>query len=104
MKTPDCVQQINLFVSDARLVWVVCCHGVCVPCMLACLCRCYLPALDSNDTECTEEGEAFEYQEEDHGQAIKASHLNLLHIWSQFYLLHGLLLFMKMHGYMLLLP
>jgi hypothetical protein len=29
-----------------------------------------LPALDSNDTECAEEGEVFEYQEEeDQGQA-----------------------------------
>jgi hypothetical protein len=38
--------------------------------MLAYLCRYYLPALDSNDTECTEEGEDFEYQEEeDQGQA-----------------------------------
>jgi hypothetical protein len=37
--------------------------------MLAYLCRYYLPALDSNDTECTEEGEVFEYQEEDQGQA-----------------------------------
>jgi hypothetical protein len=29
----------------------------------------YLPALDLNDTECTEEGEVFEYQDEDQGQA-----------------------------------
>jgi hypothetical protein len=28
----------------------------------------------------------------------------LLHIWSQFYLLHDLLLFMKMHCFLLLLP
>jgi hypothetical protein len=28
-----------------------------------------LPALESNDTECTEEGEVFDYQEEDEGQA-----------------------------------
>jgi hypothetical protein len=28
-----------------------------------------LPALESNDTECTEEGEVFDYQEEDQGQA-----------------------------------
>jgi hypothetical protein len=39
-----------------------------------------LPAIDSNENECTEEGEVFEYQEEgDQGQAIKASHL-LVHI------------------------
>jgi hypothetical protein len=37
--------------------------------MLVCLYRYYLPALDSNDTECTEEGGVFEYQEEDQGQA-----------------------------------
>jgi hypothetical protein len=44
--------------------------------MLAYLYCYYLPVLDSNDTECTEEGEVFEYQEEeDQGQAIKASHL-----------------------------
>jgi hypothetical protein len=28
----------------------------------------YLLALDSNDTECTEEGEVFEYQEEEEAQ------------------------------------
>jgi hypothetical protein len=44
--------------------------------------RCYtFPAIDSND-ECTEEGEILEYQEEeeDQGQATKASHLFLMHI------------------------
>jgi hypothetical protein len=35
--------------------------------MLAYLYRYYLPTLDSNDTECTEEGEVFEYQGEDQG-------------------------------------
>jgi hypothetical protein len=40
----------------------------------------FLPAIESNDTECTEEGEVFDYQEEDQGQAIKASNLNLLHL------------------------
>jgi hypothetical protein len=34
----------------------------------------------SNDTESTEEREVVEYQEEDQGQAIKASHLNLMHL------------------------
>jgi hypothetical protein len=28
-----------------------------------------LPAIDSNENECTEEGGVFEYQEEDQGQA-----------------------------------
>jgi hypothetical protein len=50
-------------------VWHVCCDDVCCLFMLAYLCRYYLPALDSNDTECTEEGEVFEYKEEDQGQA-----------------------------------
>jgi hypothetical protein len=39
----------------------------------ACLlivCHFFLPAIESNDTECTEEGEVYEYQEEeDQGQA-----------------------------------
>jgi hypothetical protein len=39
--------------------------------MFACLYLLYLPALDLNDTEYTEEGEVFEYQEEDQGQAEK---------------------------------
>jgi hypothetical protein len=40
----------------------------------------YFPAIESNE-ECTEEGEIFEYQEEeDQGQAIKASHVYLMHI------------------------
>jgi hypothetical protein len=37
---------------------------VCDLFILAYLYRYYLPALDSNDTECTEEGEVLEYQEE----------------------------------------
>jgi hypothetical protein len=54
---------------------VVCVLGVCLHAYIL-LC---LPTLDSNDTERTEEEEVFEYQEEDQGQAIKVSHLNLLH-------------------------
>jgi hypothetical protein len=39
------------------------------------LCAFIFPAIESNE-ECAEEGEVFEYQEEeDQGQAIKASHL-----------------------------
>jgi hypothetical protein len=49
----------------------VCLHAYILLCLLA---------LDSNDTKCTEEGEVFEYQEEDQGQAIKATHLILLHL------------------------
>jgi hypothetical protein len=33
---------------------------------------CYcLPAIDSNENEYTEEGEVFDYQEEDQGQAVQ---------------------------------
>jgi hypothetical protein len=38
------------------------------------LCAFIFPAIESNE-ECTEEGEIFDYQEEDQGQATKASHL-----------------------------
>jgi hypothetical protein len=44
------------------------------------VCYYYFLAIESNE-ECTEEGEISEYQEEeDQGQAIKASHLYLMHI------------------------
>jgi hypothetical protein len=58
------------------LVWYEC-WDACDLCMHVCL-LCvffYFPAIESNE-ECTEEGEISEYQEEeDQGQAIKASHL-----------------------------
>jgi hypothetical protein len=38
--------------------------------MLVCLLGVtFSPAIDSNDIECTEEGEVLDYQEEDQGQA-----------------------------------
>jgi hypothetical protein len=79
-KTLKVVQYLNLFVSNTCLVWDVCCCGVCSvnASMLIC-CHC-LSVLDSNDTESIEEGEVFEYQEEEQGQAIKTSHLFLMHI------------------------
>jgi hypothetical protein len=47
-------------------------------------CLLFLPVIESNDTECTEEGELYEYQEEeDQGQAnqgkpsILVAYLNL---------------------------
>jgi hypothetical protein len=57
-------------------------------CMLVCLLfAILLPALESNDTECTEEGEVYEYQEEeDQGQAnqgkpsILDAYLNPIHL------------------------
>jgi hypothetical protein len=66
------VQYDVLIVSDTR--WcglyaaMMCVNLVCLH---AYMCYC-LSALDSNDPECTEEGEIFEYQEEgDQGQAEK---------------------------------
>jgi hypothetical protein len=42
---------------------------------------CFLPAIESNDVECTEEGEVFEYQEEeDQGQANQGKPSTLMHI------------------------
>jgi hypothetical protein len=55
---------------------VVCVILVCLHAYILLL----LPVIDSNENKCTKEGEVFEYQEEDQGQAIKASHLILLHI------------------------
>jgi hypothetical protein len=44
------------------------------------LCAIIFPAIESNK-ECTEEGEVFEYQEEeDQGQATQGKPSNLLHI------------------------
>jgi hypothetical protein len=44
------------------------------------LCAIIFPAIESNE-ECTEEGEVFEYQEEeDRGQATQGKPSNLLHI------------------------
>jgi hypothetical protein len=51
------------------LVCYACCGEVCDLPVHAYLYRYYLPMLDSNDIECTEQGEVFEYQEEDHRQA-----------------------------------
>jgi hypothetical protein len=57
-------------------------------CMLVCLLfAILLPAIESNDTECTEEGEVYEYQEEeDQGQATQGkpsildAYLNPIHL------------------------
>jgi Ca2+/H+ antiporter len=37
-----------------------------------------LPTLDAKDTECTKEGEVFEYQEEDQGHADQGKPSNLI--------------------------
>jgi hypothetical protein len=48
------------------------------------LCVIIFSAIESNE-ECTEEGEVFEYQEEeDQGQATQGKPSNLLHIWILF--------------------
>jgi hypothetical protein len=55
----------NLWLSGVIVVMLV--PGVC---MLAYCLLSLLPAIESNNTECNEEGEVFEYQEkEDQGQA-----------------------------------
>jgi hypothetical protein len=49
-------------------------------CMYIYLCVIIFPAIDSNE-ECTEEGEVFEYQEEeDQGLASQGKPSNLMHI------------------------
>jgi hypothetical protein len=61
----------------------------------------YLLALDSNDTECTEEGEVLEYQEEeDQGQANQGKPSKFVASMILVLLMHDLLLFTKMHGLM----
>jgi hypothetical protein len=58
-----------MFVSDTLWLCDVECGDACALCMHACLLS-LLPAIESNDTECNEEGEVFEYQEkEDQGLA-----------------------------------
>jgi hypothetical protein len=60
--------------------------------MLAYLYRYYLPTLDSNDAECTQEGKVFGYQEEeDQGQATQGkpskldAYLNPIHLPCMFH-------------------
>jgi hypothetical protein len=50
--------------------------------------------LDSNDAGYSEEGELFDYQEEDSNDLVltKASHLNLMHIFILVLLMHILLM------------
>jgi hypothetical protein len=59
--------------------------------MLVCLLDVsFLPAIDSNDVECTEEGEVFEYKEEDQGQAEKGKPYKLVAYLILVFLLHNL--------------
>jgi hypothetical protein len=58
------------------------------------VCFYFFPTIDSND-ECAEEGVVFEYQEEeDQGQAIKASHLLVAYLNPNMTLCIALLLFL----------
>jgi hypothetical protein len=42
----------------------------------------YFSVIESNDNECAEEGEVYEYQEEeDQGQATQGKPSTLLHLW-----------------------
>jgi hypothetical protein len=57
------VQKLNLLVSDTHWcglfsVMLVCSVNAC----LLIGCYFFLPAIDSKDVECTEEGEVFEYK------------------------------------------
>jgi hypothetical protein len=57
------------------------------------------PAIESNE-ECTEEGEVFEYQEEeDQGLANQDKPYKLVASLILVLLMHDLLLFTKMHGF-----
>jgi hypothetical protein len=59
--------------------------------MLACLCCYYLSAIDSNDNECTEGREVFEYkEEEDQGQADQGKPYKLVAYLILVFLLHYL--------------
>jgi hypothetical protein len=55
--------------------------------------------LDSNDTGCAEDGEIFEYQEEDQGQADQGKPSKLVASLIPVLLMHDLLLFTKMHDF-----
>jgi hypothetical protein len=71
--------------------------------MLTYLCRYYLSALDSNDTECTKEGEVFNYQGEDKGQAYQGKPSNLVASLNPNFTLHVLSMFTKLHAFILIL-
>jgi hypothetical protein len=76
------------------MIW----YGVlkCLWLVYACIFICVLlffPAIESNK-ECTEEGEVYEYQDEEYqGQANQGKPSNLLHIWIPIYTIAYLLLF-----------
>jgi hypothetical protein len=64
----------------------------------------YLLAIDSNDNKCTEEGEVFEYQEEeDQGHANQGNPSNFVAYLNPSFTPHDLLRIIKMHDFILLL-
>jgi hypothetical protein len=61
---------LNMFVSDTLWLWDVEWWNACDLCMHACLLLLFLlPVIESNDTEYNEEGEVYQYQEEE-GQGL----------------------------------
>jgi hypothetical protein len=75
------------------MIW----YGVlqCLWLVYACIFICallFFPTIESNE-QCTEEGEVYEYQdEEDQGQASQGKPSNLMHIWIPIYTFAYLLL------------
>jgi hypothetical protein len=60
------------------MLWIAEMFVTCV-CLYIYLCVVIFPAIESNE-ECTEEGEVYEYQdEEDQGQASQGKPSNLMH-------------------------
>jgi hypothetical protein len=71
VKPPENIQSDVLFGSDTR-IGVICMLLWCACSLYACILIFYcLPAIDTNDNECTEEGGVFAYQGEEQGQAKK---------------------------------
>jgi hypothetical protein len=59
------IQILNMFISNTLWLCDVNRGNACVLCMLVAYCLLFLLAIESNDTECTEEGGVYEYQEEE---------------------------------------
>jgi hypothetical protein len=77
-------------------MWIVVLHVSCV-CLFA-YCLLFLPAVESNDIECTEEGEVYEYQEEeDQGEANQGKPSILVAYLILFTYLHVSPKFTKVH-------
>jgi hypothetical protein len=68
-----------LLIPFDNMVWSAAWLVTCV-CLCIYLCVAIFPAIESNE-ECTEEGEVYEYQdEEEQGQATQGKPSNLMHI------------------------